>query len=211
MGLDMYIRKETYLRNRCASDRGKWGEPTQKTRISCVGYWRKARNIHDWICEKTGLLDAGGDTTPVDDDLLKELRDICRDILKEFDGTLFKPSEKSLKTIRSLNARARRHNAKLAKGLLKEDAQPIQLLDIPKKFVFKFADAKDIYWSHRFCNEFEVIEPSKKVRRLISENIPCIGVLNSYYVDEILHTYLMLSEILRRWDENAEYEYRFSS
>jgi hypothetical protein len=95
MGLDMYLRKKTYVKNWDFTEEKdkyeitvkKGGEPAEdiKTdRISyiteSVGYWRKANEIHRWFVEN--VQDGNDDCREyyVDKKQLQELLDICKTV-----------------------------------------------------------------------------------------------------------------------------------
>jgi hypothetical protein len=96
MGLDMYLRKRTYVKNwdhmkpedrHTVTVQGPSASAIQPERISMieeeVGYWRKANAIHQWFvtnCQE-GVDDCRD--TFVTKAQLETLRDLCRSLLNE--------------------------------------------------------------------------------------------------------------------------------
>jgi hypothetical protein len=100
MGLDMYLTKKTYLGTQW-EHRGVTAEITVKSEGKTVDvginphrieeitesamYWRKANHIHKWFVEnvQNGEDDCG--TYPVSLDQLKDLRDLCEEVINKRD------------------------------------------------------------------------------------------------------------------------------
>lgn len=100
MGLDMYLTKRTYLGTQW-EHRGVTAEITVKSEgktidvginphaieeiIESAMYWRKANHIHKWFVEnvQNGEDDCG--TYPVSLDQLKDLRDLCEEVINNKD------------------------------------------------------------------------------------------------------------------------------
>ena len=102
MGLDMHLYRETYLgfnyeHRRTESTYGIFPDLSEfgivKDRISeiteLVAYWRKANHIHQWFVDN---VQNGVDNCAryyVDFGQLKELVDLCKELLKEKDVALY--------------------------------------------------------------------------------------------------------------------------
>ena len=85
MGLDMYL-----LKKRATSI-----DPEDYTHI---GYWRKANHIHNWFVEEIQNGEDDQNLYAVTKEKAEELRDICIDVLKEFDGNgVLTGNEKTVK------------------------------------------------------------------------------------------------------------------
>lgn len=100
MGLDMYLTKKTYLGTQW-EHRGVTAEITVKSEGKTVDvginpraieeitesaiYWRKVNHIHRWFVEnvQNGEDDCG--TYPVSLDQLKDLRDLCEEVINNRD------------------------------------------------------------------------------------------------------------------------------
>jgi hypothetical protein len=100
MGLDMYLTRKTYLGTQW-EHRGVTAEITVKSEGKTVDvginphrieeitesamYWRKANHIHKWFVEnvQNGEDDCG--TYPVSLDQLKDLRDLCEEVINKRD------------------------------------------------------------------------------------------------------------------------------
>ena len=100
MGLDMYLTRKTYLGTQW-EHRGVTAEITVKSEGEAVDvginphrieeitesamYWRKANHIHKWFVEnvQNGEDDCG--TYPVSLDQLKDLRDLCEEVINKRD------------------------------------------------------------------------------------------------------------------------------
>ena len=100
MGLDMYLTKKTYLGTQW-EHRGVTAEVTVKSEGETVDvginphaieeitesaiYWRKANHFHAWFVENVqdGEDDCG--TYPVSLDQLKDLRDLCEEVINNRD------------------------------------------------------------------------------------------------------------------------------
>ena len=98
MGLDMYLKARKFVSNwdfreedkpvnqaiREAVGLGHRDDEDATVEISIgVGYWRKANQIHKWFVDNVqdGRDDCG--TYYVDRDKLRELRDVCREVLAD--------------------------------------------------------------------------------------------------------------------------------
>jgi len=101
MGLDMYLSKRTYVKqwNHQKDEEKhkvavKFGEKARRdirpNKISHiveeVGYWRKANHIHNWFVDncQDGIDEC--QEASVDIEQLKELRDICSEVVKKKDA-----------------------------------------------------------------------------------------------------------------------------
>ena len=109
MGLDMYLDRETYVKNwdfmkpeeRHEITLTKGGKPMDinvtkiKAIVEEVGYWRKANAIHKWFVDniQEGKDDCG--RYYVSKENLVELRDLCKRVLQDKDNaqTLLPPEE----------------------------------------------------------------------------------------------------------------------
>lgn len=102
MGLDMYLSAKRYISKHfnegdteraeaiqklfpeLADLHGKFGDasPVKEVRID-AGYWRKANAIHDWfVRECQGGVDEC-QSTHVDRDALRQLKEICEEVLAD--------------------------------------------------------------------------------------------------------------------------------
>lgn len=101
MGLDMYLSKRTYVKqwNHQKDEEkhkvavklgGKARRDIRPNKISHiveeVGYWRKANHIHNWFVDncQDGIDEC--QEASVDIEQLKELRDICSEVVKKKDA-----------------------------------------------------------------------------------------------------------------------------
>lgn len=89
MGLDMYLRKKTYISN-------KWKKPAEMLKINIpgikneriseiteeVGYWRKANAIHSWFVKNVQDGEDNCGEYYVSVDQLKELLALCEKVIK---------------------------------------------------------------------------------------------------------------------------------
>lgn len=100
MGLDMYLTKRTYVGNKYRSEEEKLRilidkntpehiRDIKKDRISYViedvGYWRKSNHIHQFFVDNVQNGDDNCREYYVYNDVLKELIDICKQILENND------------------------------------------------------------------------------------------------------------------------------
>ena len=103
MGLDMYLTKRTYVKNwEHKNDKhsvdvklnGKKRKDIQPERVSeiveDVMYWRKANHIHNWfVVNCQGGVDECQETR-VSLDQLKELSELCKEVVDKKDPNLMK-------------------------------------------------------------------------------------------------------------------------
>jgi len=97
MGLDMYLEKKTYVKNWdhmkekdltkiTVKRNGKPREDIDTKAITYIteeiGYWRKANAVHNFFVEKCGDGEDKCQQMYVDNDVLVELLDICKKIIK---------------------------------------------------------------------------------------------------------------------------------
>lgn len=96
MGLDMYLLKETYVKNwDHMTDEEKHqvtvlknGVPVSHIKperiynvVEEVGYWRKANQIHKWFVDNTQDGEDRNGKSYVSEDQLKELLELCKTVL----------------------------------------------------------------------------------------------------------------------------------
>lgn len=98
MGLDMYLTKRTYVQNwdymtesekNYVSIKGADEKHIKSERVQYIieqlCYWRKANHIHNWFVENVQGGEDDGDEYVVSLQNLKQLRDVCYEVMTDND------------------------------------------------------------------------------------------------------------------------------